>query len=525
MRRLPSWAGRSAWLQVATPGRGQGDAYVDDVKTDHASLEDASATAQELSVAADEASLAFRDGETKSAVLLGGGHEGRARLSGQVDAEWGQLPAQPTAGATREAFDAMAARLGALWPQVQGKVLPRVLQYPYGGTVLDQDGTMAGALQHVRQSCGQAFGAFLGGGGPAPLPLLLANIDLKAATSGLWGASALLVRHPPPRLRSRGRDFAFGIWSPAPPADAGQQLDSIQRSWTRRLFRLADPASGAGSLRHAALLQEGGWRLRFSTRMVAAALADHARIMCYPERHPARRDIVRVDPFIPGLPLTIWPAAVHAWQQEMGVPDIRQTDLFTGLDRDSREARKAASEAYKLRFLKPAVAAWEEQEWWALERAKDASKEWPYLGFDEGPRVWALELGAAADHPRFWHWYAAWVLARISGRVPLGAVSDDSSVDALATCPSCGRAGADLRHLLAQCPGTARLVRAAGLEAVRSDWGALCRALFGPCGEPSARAAHVRLVGQLADAICGRPPPRGAAGEGRAEEQEDEIDE
>ena len=129
----------------------------------------------------------------------------------------------------------------------------------------------------------------------------------------------------------------------------------------------------------------------------------------------------------------------------MGVPDIRQTDLFTGLDRDSREARKAASEAYKLRFLKPAVAAWEEQEWWALERAKDASKEWPYLGFVEGPRVWALELAGVADHPRFWHWYAAWVVARVSGRVPLGAVSDDRSVDALATCPSCGGARGRVR--------------------------------------------------------------------------------
>ena len=127
MRLLPSWAERAAWLQASTPDRGQGDAFVDDIKTDHASLEDASATAQELGAAADTACLVFREGATKSAVLLGGGHEGRARLSGQVDAEWSQLPAQPADSAIREAFDKTAVRLGPIWPRVQGITPPRVL--------------------------------------------------------------------------------------------------------------------------------------------------------------------------------------------------------------------------------------------------------------------------------------------------------------------------------------------------------------------------------------------------------------
>jgi hypothetical protein len=173
-------------------------AFVDDVRSEHASLEDASAVATEVSGAADAASLVLREGETKSAVLLGGGAAGRACLSGQVDAEWSQLPAGASAGEVRQAFDTMVARLGQGWPQLQGKAPPRVLQYPYGGTVLDQDGSMAEALQHVWQSCGQAFGAFLGGAGPAPLPLLLAYVDSKAAAAGLVGVSALLVRHPPP---------------------------------------------------------------------------------------------------------------------------------------------------------------------------------------------------------------------------------------------------------------------------------------------------------------------------------------
>ena len=170
------------------------------------------------------------------------------------------------------------------------------------------------------------------------------------------------------------------------------------------MFRLADPSTGAGAVRHAPLLSEAGWRLRFSSRIVAAALADHARIMCFPDWHPARRDIVRVDPFIPGLPLTVWPAAVHAWQQTLGAPDIRTTDIFVGLDRDSREARKAATEAYKIRFVKPAIHAWEEADWWAPQRALDAAKDWQYLGYSEGGRVWAVELAGAADHPRFRRW-------------------------------------------------------------------------------------------------------------------------
>ena len=129
--------------------------------------------------------------------------------------------------------------------------------------------------------------------------------------------------------------------------------------------------------------------------------------------------------------MTVWPAAVHAWQQTLGIPDIRSTDIFLGLDRESRDARKGVGEAYKGRFLKPAIQAWEEADWWAPQRALDTTKDWQYFGFDEGGRVWAWELAGVADHPRFWRWYAAWVLARISGRVPLGAGPDDRSIEAM----------------------------------------------------------------------------------------------
>ena len=43
-----------------------------------------------------------------------------------------------------------------------------------------------------------------GGAGPAPLPLLHSYVDTKAAASGLYGVSALLVRHPPPAWRGSG---------------------------------------------------------------------------------------------------------------------------------------------------------------------------------------------------------------------------------------------------------------------------------------------------------------------------------
>ena len=54
------------------------------------------------------------------------------------------------------------------------------------------------------------------------------------------------------------------------------------------------------------------------------------------------------------------------------------------------------------------------------------------------------------------------------------------------------------------------MVGEAGLSASRSNWAALCHEIFGPCGTPHERSKHVRLVGQLADALCGRPRP-GAA--------------
>ena len=148
----------------------------------------------------------------------------------------------------------------------------------------------------------------------------------------------------------------------------------------------------------------------------------------------------------------------------------------------------------------------QEVDWWAPQRALDTTKDWQYPGFDDGGRVWALELTGVAAHPRFWRWYAAWVLARISGRVPLGAVSDDRSIEAMPLCPSCGSEQAGLRHFLSECPGTARLVAEAQLTAARSDWGALCREVFGPCRTLQERAKHVRLIGYLGDALCGRPP-------------------
>ena len=102
---------------------------------------------------------------------------------------------------------------------------------------------------------------------------------------------------------------------------------------------------------------------------------------------------------------------------------------------------------------------------------------------------------------------AAFVVPQVKKPIPLGAVSDDRSVDALISCPSCGGAQVGLRHLLAECPGTALMVEEAGLAARRGDWVALCSDLFGPCGTPAERAKHVRLVGQIADALCGRPRP------------------
>ena len=227
--------------------------------------------------------------------------------------------------------------------------------------------------------------------------------------------------------------------------------------------------------------------------------------MCFPDDHPAWRDIVRADPFIPGLPLSVWPAAVHAWQRTLGVPDIRNTDLFPSLDRTCREARRAAASAYKLRFLTPAIAAFEEEDWWAPQRARNAVGEWEYLGYEDPGRVWALDLAGEAGHPRFWRWYAAWVVARISGRIPLGAVSDHASAPVLPTCPSCAKESADLGHLLADCPGTSLLREEAGLGGFSGEWSSLRAALFGPCSSPSERARHVRLVGKIADALCGRP--------------------
>ena len=46
----------------------------------------------------------------------------------------------------------------------------------------------------------------------------------------------------------------------------------------------------------------------------------------------------------------------------------------------------------------------------ALHQALDAMKEWRYLGYGEEHKVWAFELAVHADHPRFWRWYAAWVM-------------------------------------------------------------------------------------------------------------------
>ena len=120
--------------------------------------------------------------------------------------------------------------------------------------------------------------------------------------------------------------------------------------------------------------------MRFSTRMVWAALADHARIMCYPDWHPARREIVCADPVLAWLPVSVWPAAVREWQRELGIPDMRTTDAFRDLDRTVPAARKAAVAAYRALFLDPAVKAWEDSDWWSPDRHQDASKPWPYRG-------------------------------------------------------------------------------------------------------------------------------------------------
>ena len=123
-----------------------------------------------------------------------------------------------------------------------------------------------------------------------------------------------------------------------------------------------------------------------------------------------------------------------------------------------------------------------------------------------------MALAAEADHPRFWRWYAAWVLARISGRVPLGAVSDAVSPEALAAGPSCGQRQAGLRHFACRCPATAGLwadlVPAVGYRGVREDWGSVSTMLFGQAAAPASRAHHVRFIGLIADGLAGRSFPR-----------------
>jgi len=222
LAQLHSWAERSAWLAALSRDRSQGAMYVDDLRTSHGSLEDACGTADQVGGGADEASLTIRDGETKTAALLGGGPEGRARLSGDVDRGLREAGVGCPPQARRAAMHAMAARLGPLWPRMQRKAPPRVESYPYGGTVLDQDGDMRAAMEHVRARCGAALAVFIGGAqvAAAPLPLLLAQIDTKFSAGVLWGAGALLVRHPTPALREVFQG----------PADAGRMLDGIQQS-------------------------------------------------------------------------------------------------------------------------------------------------------------------------------------------------------------------------------------------------------------------------------------------------------
>ena len=164
-----------------------------------------------------------------------------------------------------------------------------------------------------------------------------------------------------------------------------------------------------------------------------------------------------------------------------------------------------------------AVDAWEDNDWWRPAIAADAAKPWPYRGFQELRRVWALELAGRDGHPRFWRWYAAWVLARISGRIPLGAVSDKDSPEALERCPSCGVARAALEHFVCRCPATALLwedfTGATGYSGPREDWDQVARAIFGRCTDAGARAGHIRLIGVMADRLSGRRPDEGAPGD------------
>ena len=289
-------------------------------------------------------------------------------------------------------------------------------------------------------------------------------------------------------------------------------MDGIQVSWARRLLRLRAPASGPSSLRRAALLWEAGWKWRFSTRMVWMAILDHARIMCYPDWHPVRVEVVRADALLPQLRPSVWPSAVRAWRGLLGIPDIRDADLFRALDRSRPEDRKAAVAGYRAQFLDRAVDEWETAVWWQPAMAADAGKPWPYLGVRGAQRVWALELAAEAHHPRFWRWYGAWVLARVSGRVPLGAVSDADSPETLEACPSCGATGAGLAHFVCRRPATEALCQvfatATGYRGQRADWTRVGIALFGPEAGPGARGHHVRLLGTIADRLAGRPQGR-----------------
>jgi len=209
----------------------------------------------------------------------------------------------------------------------------------------------------------------------------------------------------------------------------------------------------------------------------------------------------------------------------LGIPDIRDTECFRGLDRLVPEARKAAVASYRALYLDPAVEAWEHNAWWVPERAADASKEWTYLGFSDRRYPWALDLAAEAEGTRFWRWYGAWVLARVTGRVPLGAVSDHESPRELAACPSCGQPQASLAHLVSVCPGTLALweemAAAAGFRGARSDWEAARCALFDDTATPRQRAQHVILIGRIADGLAGhraagQQPPSSSGAESEA---------